>query len=68
MQKNSEDCDEPATVVLVGTGKSTEPSPDFNADGAVGFNDFVAFAQVYGAEVGDQKYDTKFGAIVKCCG
>ncbi len=39
---------------------SSEPSPDFNGDGVVNFDDFVAFAKRFGAVEGAPNYDAKF--------
>ena len=39
---------------------SAGPSPDFDADGRVGFSDFLQFASQYGTAAGDGRYDTRF--------
>ena len=39
---------------------TSEPNPDFNGNGSVGFEDFVQFAQAFGSEPEDNKYDAKF--------
>ena len=36
------------------------PSPDFDADGTVGFSDFLQFAAQYGTTAGDGRYDARF--------
>ena len=36
------------------------PDPDFDSDGSVGFQDFLLFAAVFGKNVGDDGYDSKF--------
>ena len=38
----------------------TDRTPDFNGDGSVNFNDFIAFAQKYGSGEGDADYDAKY--------
>jgi len=49
-------------IALAGTGIQTQTSlsPDFNADGVVDFQDFLAFAQVFGGREGDGKYSARF--------
>ena len=39
---------------------SAGPSPDFDADGTVGFSDFLQFAAQYGTSEGDGRYDVQF--------
>ena len=39
---------------------SSEPSPDFSGDGVVNFDDFVAFAERFGAAEGAPNYDARF--------
>ena len=34
--------------------------PDFNGNGTVGFEDFIAFAQVYGLSEGDDRYHSRY--------
>lgn len=46
-----------STVVIVGTGRS--PSPDFDGDGSVGFQDFIQFASAFGSQTGGTRYDTR---------
>ena len=36
------------------------PSPDFDADGTVGFPDFLLFASHFGSSSGDGEYDARF--------
>ena len=47
-----------STVVILGTGSS--PSPDFDGDGKVDFQDFIQFASAFGSHNGDTKYDSRF--------
>ena len=39
---------------------SSGPSADFDADGAVGFSDFLQFAAQYGTTAGDGTYEARF--------
>ena len=39
---------------------STAPSPDFDGDGRVGFQDFLAFAGQFGTRQGDGRYEARF--------
>ena len=39
---------------------SAGPTPDFDADGTVGFSDFVLFASQYATTAGDGRYDARF--------
>ncbi len=40
--------------------ESETPNPDFNADGAVGFADFIQFAANFGLSRGDTGYDSRY--------
>ena len=44
-------------MTFTATGKA---HPDFNADGTVGFADFVLFAAHFGLSQGDEGYDARF--------
>ena len=37
-----------------------DPSPDFDGDGRVDFNDFIAFASRFGSSVGEDGFDSRF--------
>ncbi len=54
--------DEPSTPDAPSDEPPTPPapSPDFNGDGKVDFQDFVQFAQRFGAEEGETNYDAGF--------
>ena len=41
-------------------GRQAGPSPDFNGDGVVNFNDFVQFAGVFGSSRGGGTYEAKY--------
>ena len=45
----------PAEFMIEGS----EPNPDFNGDGEVGFPDFLLFASGFGAKSGEERYDAK---------
>ncbi|MBT4138868.1 MAG: hypothetical protein HOE48_13195, partial [Candidatus Latescibacteria bacterium] len=45
---------------LVRIKASSEPNPDFDGDGEVGFTDFILFAGKFGTQVGDDAYDPLF--------
>jgi hypothetical protein len=49
-----------ALIVVGGKSASGEANPDFDGDGTVGFLDFIAFAQVYGAKQGDANYSSAY--------
>ncbi len=38
----------------------SSPSPDFDGDGTVGFSDFLALVEHFGASRGDGKYEAKY--------
>ena len=46
--------------LIIALGKATLPSPDFDGDGIVGISDFLLFAEVFGARVGQAGYDEKY--------
>ena len=50
----------PGGAYVVIGGQMDEPTPDFDGDGQVGFTDFIQFAQVFGSELGDDKYSATF--------
>ena len=39
---------------------SLPPSPDFSGNGVVGFEDFIAFVQVFDSVAGDGIYEARF--------
>ncbi|MCZ6633750.1 MAG: hypothetical protein O7G87_10110, partial [bacterium] len=41
-------------------GQSASLNPDFDADGTVGFGDFILFAQHFGTRQGDANYNARF--------
>lgn len=47
------------STILLGAG-SSEPTPDFDGDGTVGFSDFIAFAGAFGASSGSANFDSRF--------
>ena len=49
-----------ARVELQSGSVSEGPSPDFNGDGVVDVNDFLAFVNLYGAKRGDGTYQAKY--------
>jgi len=50
-----------AEVVIGGdVPEPSEPSPDFDGDGEVGFTDFIMFAGAFGSATGEADWDVKF--------
>ena len=47
-------------TVTLGGNVPTEPSPDFDGDGKVDFNDFVSFARAFGSRRGEGGFDTRY--------
>ena len=48
------------TAIRVALQVAAAPSPDFDGSGIVDFPDFLAFVSVFGAQEGQDKYDTKY--------
>ena len=47
-------------IIQIGADASGEPTPDFDGDGVVGFQDFIQFAQNFGVKSTDENFDIVF--------